>query len=105
MIVRDDILSMEFFKKTEYTGCHKGMRYRIEGVSVEDGKKLKAMVWPEPFNYFTTPVSERMEEVFDFSEDGIVDAIAWMNDMLFAHKDKWDRAGENWGNYVKILDK
>ena len=46
-----------------------------------------------------------MEEVFDFSEDGIVDAIAWMNDMLFAHKDKWDRAGENWGNYVKILDK
>ena len=105
MIVREDILSMEFLKKTEYTGCHKGMRYRLEGVSVEDGKKLKVLLWPEPFNYFTTPASERMEELFDFSEDGIVDAIAWMNDMLSAYKEKWDRAGEKWGNYAKILDK
>ena len=27
MIVRDDILSMEYLKKTEFTGCHQGMRY------------------------------------------------------------------------------
>ena len=30
MIQRDDILSMEYLKKTEFTGCHQGMRYRLE---------------------------------------------------------------------------
>ena len=32
MIRRDDILSMEYLKKTEFTGCHQGMRYRLEGI-------------------------------------------------------------------------
>ena len=45
MIQRDDILSMEYLKKTEYTGCHKGMRYRLEGVQGEDGENgLKQVV-------------------------------------------------------------
>lgn len=105
MIVRNDILSMEFLKKTEYTGCHMGMRYRLEGVAQEEGKKLKVTVWPEPFNFFATPEEDKEHSLFDFSEDGIVDAIAWMNDMLFSKKDKWDRAGEKWGKYAEILDK
>ena len=46
MIVREDILSMEYLKKTEYTACHQGMRYRLEMVVVEEQKKLKATVWP-----------------------------------------------------------
>ena len=36
MIQREDILSMEYLKKTEFTGCHQGMRYRLEGVTGED---------------------------------------------------------------------
>ena len=39
MIIREDILSMEYLKKTEYTGCHQGMRYRLEGVTTEAGKR------------------------------------------------------------------
>ena len=59
MIQRDDILSMEYLKKTEFTGCHQGMRYRLEQTQApedpEGGKKLMVTVWPEPFNYFKTP--------------------------------------------------
>ena len=40
MIVRDDILSMEYLKKTEFTGCHQGMRYRLEKVEQEEQKFL-----------------------------------------------------------------
>ena len=44
MIQRDDILSMEYLKKTEFTGCHQGMRYRLEQTqdpeNPEGGKKL-----------------------------------------------------------------
>lgn len=83
MIKREDILSLEFLKKTEYTGSHQGMRYRLAGISGEEGKKLMVWVWKEPFNFVTTPEEQKQHEVFDFSEDGVTDAVAWMNDRLF----------------------
>ncbi len=99
MIVREDILSMEYLKKTEYTGCHQGMRYRLEKVEIDEKKHLKVTVWPEPFNYFTTPQEQKQSKLFDFEEDGVVDAIGWMNDCLFEEKDKWDQASKNWISY------
>lgn len=100
MIQREDILSMEYFKKTEYTGCHQGMRYRLEGATGEDGeKKLRCTVWPEPFNFFKTPESEKESKDFFWGEDGIVDAIAWMNDRLFEEKERWDNAPAKWSDY------
>lgn len=101
MIVREDILSMEFLKKSEYTGCHQGMRYRLEGVSAEEGKRLKVTVWPEPFNFFTTPEEDKQSELFDFSEDGVVDAVGWMNSRLFEDKNKWEHAADNWSGYAE----
>lgn len=101
MIVREDILSMEYLKKTEYTGCHQGMRYRLEGVTIEEGKRLKVTVWPEPFNFFTTPEEKKQSQLFDFEEDGVVDAISWMNNRLFEDKDKWEQAPKTWASYVE----
>lgn len=83
MIKTEDILSMEYLKKTEFTGCHLGMRYRLEGFSSESGKRLKVTVWPEPLNFFKTPEELKKVSDFEFSEDGVVDAVAWMNDRLF----------------------
>ena len=99
MIQRDDILSMEYLKKTEFTGCHQGMRYRLEGVTSEEGKQLKVTVWPEPFNFFKTPEEQKTSAFFSFDEDGVVDAVAWMNDRLFEDKDKWENAASNWSSY------
>ena len=99
MIERQDILSMEYLKKTEFTGSHQGMRYRLEGVSSEDGKKLRVTVWPEPFNFFTTPAEEKESAEFSFDEDGVQDAVAWMNDRLFEEKGRWENAGSRWDSY------
>ena len=99
MINREDVLSMEYLKKTEYTGCHQGMRYRLEKKETEEGKYLLVTVWPEPFNYFTTPEDQKTTNQFSFDEDGVVDAIAWMNDLLFEQKDRWDAAPKNWTSY------
>lgn len=99
MIQRSDILSMEYLKKTEFTGCHQGMRYRLEGVSGEAGKQLMVTVWPEPFNFFKTPREQKISECFTFDEDGMTDAVAWMNDRLFEDKDKWSHAAGNWNSY------
>lgn len=99
MIVREDILSMEYLKKAEYTGCHQGMRYRLEGVVTEEGKQLKVTIWPEPFNYFTTPEEQKQSELFFFDEDGVKDAISWMNNRLYEDKEKWEHASQNWASY------
>lgn len=89
MINRDDILSMEYLKKTEYTGSHQGMRYRLEQAVVEDEKKLRVTVWPEPLNFLMTPEEKKSVQEFSFSEDGVVDAVAWMNDLLFEEAERF----------------
>lgn len=100
MIQRDDILSMEYLKKTEFTGCHQGMRYRLEKVEdQEQGTGLQVTVWPEPFNFFKTPKEQKTVSRFDFNEDGVLDAVAWMNDRLFEDKDRWDHASDDWSSY------
>ncbi len=96
MIQRDDILSMEFLKKTEFTGSCQGMRYRLEGVSREEGKRLLATVWPEPYNYVMTPEEQKQRSEFSFDEDGITDAVAWMNDRLFEDRERWQESGRHW---------
>ncbi len=99
MIERRDILSMEFLKKSEFTGCHQGMRYRLEGVPADEGRRLRATVWPEPFNFFKTPEEEKESAEFSFDEDGVTDAVAWMNDRLFEEKERWEHAGGGWDRY------
>lgn len=91
MIHRDDILSIEFLKKTEFTGSHQGMRYRLEGVSCDEGeKKLRCTVWPEPFNFYKTPDEEKEAAEFEFGESGITEAVAWMNGRLIEEKERWE---------------
>jgi len=111
MIRREDILSINFLKKTEYTGCHQGLRYRLESSSAEAALKekeeaveggfslpegialsedmgalLRVTVWPEPFNYIVTPREKKQSAYFTFDEDGITDAVDWMNNKLFERK-------------------
>ena len=101
MIKREDILSMEYLKKSEFSGSHQGMRYRLEGVTLGEGdKQLLVTVWPEPFNFFKTPDEEKTTAYFTFDEDGVADAVAWMNDRLFEEKDRWADASKGWDRYT-----
>ena len=95
MIQRSDILSIEYLKKNEFTGCHQGMRYRLEKLEEEDGKKLKVTVWPEPFNFQKTPAEQKISDIFSFDEDGLTDGVAWMNDQYFEQKDRWTESLNN----------
>ncbi|MBP5198769.1 MAG: hypothetical protein J6033_06945 [Lachnospiraceae bacterium] len=110
MIVREDILSMPFLKKTQFTGCHKGMRYRLEkdeytvpaeneGEEDKKTERLKATIWPEPFNYIKTPDEKKTVEYFSFNEEGVVASIAWMNEMYAKDEELYKNAAENWDSY------
>lgn len=73
------------------------MRYRLEGAAGADGeKKLRCTVWPEPFNFHTTPEEEKETEEFAFEEDGVAESVAWMNEKLAKEPGRWAHAKERW---------
>lgn len=108
MVKLEEILSMEYLKKTEFTGSTEGMRYRLEKFEkkiVSDSgeeqteKMLLCTIWPEPFNFVTTPAEKKQSKEFSFDRDGVEDAVAWMNDKLFEMHDEFEKAPENWDTY------
>lgn len=81
MLSRQDFLSLNFVKKEDFTGSHKGMRFMLhQEIVEEDEKKLKVYLWSEPFGFEATPDEEKISELFAFSEEGLAQAIEWMNE-------------------------
>lgn len=80
MLERSNFLSLNFVKKEDYTGSYQGMRFMLRQATVEEEKKLQAYIWPEPFCFQATEEEKKLTEYFEFSEDGLEEAIAWMNE-------------------------
>ncbi len=75
MIQREDILPLSFIKKSPYTGSCRGKRYRLE----QSESELLATFWEGPFCYDKTDPAIMKRQGFPFSEEGIEEAILWMN--------------------------
>ena len=75
-----------------YFGSHSGMRFRLARDPLEnvayappekrDDARLKASIWPEPYAYAKTPPEQITDAFFPFTEDGIQEAVAWMNEQF-----------------------
>lgn len=80
MLTRQDFLSLNFVKKEDYAGSYQGLRYMLHQETVEEEKKLQVYIWPEPFGFEATPAEVKQSALFDFSEEGMQQAIDWMNE-------------------------
>lgn len=80
MLKRGDFLSLNFVKKEDFTGSYQGMRFMLHQETVEEEKKLKVYIWSEPLCFDATPDEEKLSELFAFSEEGLAQAIDWMNE-------------------------
>jgi hypothetical protein len=89
---------MEYLKKSEYTGSHQGLRYRLEKVTKTERQQLKATVWPEPFGFRKTPEAQKTSAFFVFSEEGVKEAVRWMNERFLQERGRWEHAAQNWEN-------
>ena len=79
-----------FLKKSRFTGSFKGMRYvlvkhenELEPATEETQAKtetvIRAIIWPEPFNFEVTPDEKKHHRDFPFTTDGIWEAVDWLN--------------------------
>lgn len=92
MITKDVLAPLAYIKKSDLSGGYEGMRFKLYKLQKEEETRLGAVVWPEPFNFLKTPEEQKVYSDFEFSEDGIDDAIRWMNQQWIDNSDKYEQA-------------
>ncbi len=83
MISRQDLFHLSFYKKTHFTGSFQGMRYYITRAKESDAEDaadvLRAIVYPEPYNFEHTPDEDKVSADFPFTEAGLDAVCDWLN--------------------------
>ncbi|MDY3985320.1 hypothetical protein [Dysosmobacter sp.] len=93
MIDKNKFHVLNYIKKEEYTGSMEGMRYMLKKKKVGDGDKLETVIWPEPFGYAKTPEEKKQRKDFDFSKEGLEEAVDWLNGQHELQRELW-RTGD-----------
>ena len=80
MIDLTGCVSIPYFKKTVFTGSDGKMRYLLGKAEENAETVLKAWYWEGPYASMYVPEEKKTAAVFPFSEEGISQAVAWLNE-------------------------
>lgn len=72
------------------------MRYRMEKRTAEDTESLQVVIWNGPYNFDVTEDSKKECQEFPFSEEGICQAVDWLNAKWEEQKERWRKAQNSW---------
>lgn len=100
MIERKDVLSIPYLKKTTFSGSYQGMRFLLKMDKGEEKNTLTATCWEEPYSYDAVGDEEKTSEVFEFSEEGISQAIDWLNEIWRQREAAFREAKDHWDKRV-----
>ncbi len=92
MIGEKELFRIEYYEYGEpYFGSDGGMNYRVAREPLENvhfippekrpAGVLRASAWQGPWNFAVTPEKEIQTKEFAFTEEGLQEAIAWLNDV------------------------
>ena len=98
MIDIKDVMPISYLKNEHFTGSYQGMRYRMEKSEIplaenSEEKKivLKICIWPQPFCFDKTDEAKKTWETFEFSPEGLTQAVNWLNIKYQDEKERWTR--------------
>lgn len=80
MIDLSGIIGIPLLKKSRFTGSDKTMNYVLEKHSEGDDISLAAIYWHGPFCSDKTLKEEKEEKRFPFTEEGLAQAVTWLNE-------------------------
>lgn len=93
MIERKDLLALNFYKKSPFFGSLKNMHYKIERIAVgendEESFAFKVTYWPGPYILAKTADTLKQEAQFPFSEEGLCQAVDFLNEQYEKQKELW----------------
>ncbi len=87
MIASEDLLSLNFYKKEQFTGSYRGMRYCIKKVKEEETDLFRVTFWPGPYCFDAADESTKTSAVFAFTEEGKQQAADYLNEQWQQKKD------------------
>lgn len=84
-------LSIKALKKEPFSGSHCGMRYYL----TTSDDILTAYLYPEPWCFEATPEEQKEKKEFPFTQEGLANALTWMNEQYEADRDNWERISKD----------
>lgn len=75
---RIDLFHLPFYKKENFTGSDRGLRFWIGKAEEETKTVLRVIVWPEPFALQYTEDEKKHHKDFPFSEEGLDEIYEWL---------------------------
>lgn len=79
-------LCIKALKKEPFSGSHHGMRYFV---TAKDDI-LSVFIYPEPWSFEKTPDSRKERRDFSFTQEGLDEAIAWLNQSFEDRRSYWE---------------
>ena len=96
MLTSDEVLNLNYYKKTSYTGWINGMRFLIRREAPEEGDAFfHAWVWPGPLIFSLTDDSLKTDFTAPFSNEGRQQVVDWINAQYEDHPEKWSHEKKN----------
>lgn len=80
-------LSLKALKKEPFSGSHCGMRYYM----IIENDMLIVYLYPEPWCFEATQEDQKEKKEFPFTQEGLDEAISWMNQRYETDRDNWER--------------
>lgn len=97
MLTSDEVLNLNYYKKTSFTGWINGMRFLIKREQPEEKDAIfHAWVWPGPRIFDLTDDGKKMDFTAPFSEEGKQAVVDWINE-------QYEKHGELWSQERKVL--
>lgn len=90
MLTYDEVLNLNYYKKTSFTGWMKPLRFLIKMEKPEEGEPIfHAWVWPGPYIFDLTDDNLKLDMTASFTEEGKREIVDWINEQYSAYKDEW----------------
>ena len=92
MLTYDEVLNLNYYKKTSFTGWMKPIRFLIKQEKNEDGTAIfHAWVWPGPYIFDLTEDSLKIDITAPFTEKGKQQIVDWINEQYETYKNIWSK--------------
>ena len=92
MLTYDEVLNLNYYKKTSFTGWMNPLRFLIKQDKLEDGTVLfHAWVWPGPYIFDLTDDSLKIDTTAPFTEEGKQQIVDWINEQYETYKNIWSK--------------
>ncbi|WP_346663296.1 GNAT family acetyltransferase [uncultured Merdimonas sp.] len=84
-------LNVNALKKEPFSGSHQGMRYYLRAKD----DVLTVFLYPEPWSFERTPDEDKIQKEFPFTQDGLAEALAWIEQSYTEQQAFWNRRRED----------